>query len=98
MHGSTSVRSQVSQRRPGGFAAGIAAHHAAALFPASLAFDLVGGRAVLGHAVYSDRIKSVSESSAAGRRLTGSFRSIVYVTAVVRIMAGIGKAAGPEEK
>ena len=55
VHGSTSVRSQVSQRLPGGFAAGKVAQHAAALFPASLAFDLVGGRAVLGHAAYSDR-------------------------------------------
>ena len=33
-----------------GFAAGVAADHAAALLPAALAFDLVGGRAVLGHA------------------------------------------------
>ena len=41
---------QVPQRRTGGFAAGVAAHHAAALFPAALALDLVGGRAVLGHA------------------------------------------------
>ena len=31
-------------------AAGVAADHAAALFPAALAFDLVGGRVVLGHA------------------------------------------------
>ena len=29
---------------------GVAAGHAAALLPAALAFDLVGGRAVLGHA------------------------------------------------
>ena len=41
---------QIPQRRPGGFAAGVAADHAAALFPTALAFDLVGGRAVLGHA------------------------------------------------
>ena len=41
---------QVPQRRPGGFAAGVAADHAAALLPAALALDLVGGRAVLGHA------------------------------------------------
>ena len=32
----------------GGLAAGVAADHAAALFPAALAFDLVGGGAVLG--------------------------------------------------
>ena len=41
---------KVAQRRTGGFAAGVAADHAAALLPAALAFDLVGGRAVLGHA------------------------------------------------
>ena len=41
---------KVPQRRSGGLAAGVAADHAAALFPAALAFDLVGGRAVLGHA------------------------------------------------
>ena len=41
---------QISQRRPGGFASGVAADHAAALLPAALAFDLVGGGAVLGHA------------------------------------------------
>ena len=41
---------QVAQRRPSGFAAGVAADHAAALFPAALAFYLVGGRAILGHA------------------------------------------------
>ena len=41
---------QVTQSRPGGFAAGVAADHAATLLPATLAFDLVGGRAVLGHA------------------------------------------------
>ena len=44
------VESQVPQRRSGGLAAGVAADHAAALFPAALAFDLVGGGAVLGHA------------------------------------------------
>ena len=44
------VRLKVQQRRAGGFAAGVAADHAAALFPAALAFDLVGGRAILGHA------------------------------------------------
>ena len=36
--------------RPGGFSASVAADHATALLPAALAFDLVGGRAVLGHA------------------------------------------------
>ena len=44
------VRLKVQQGRAGGFAAGVAADHAAALFPAALAFDLVGGRAILGHA------------------------------------------------
>ena len=42
---------KVAQGRPCGLAAGVAADHAAALLPAALAFDLVGGRAVLGHAV-----------------------------------------------
>ena len=41
---------KVAQGRTGGFAAGVAADHPAALLPAALAFDLVGGRAVLGHA------------------------------------------------
>ena len=45
---------QVSQRRAGEFAAGVAADHAAAhaaaLLPTPLPFDLVVGRAVLGHA------------------------------------------------
>ena len=41
---------KVAQGRTGGLAAGIAANHATTLFPAALAFDLVGGRAVLGHA------------------------------------------------
>ena len=41
---------KVAQRRTGGFAAGVAADHAAALLPAALPFDLVSGRAVLGHA------------------------------------------------
>ena len=41
---------QVSQRRSGGLAAGVAADHATALLPAALALDLVGGSAVLGHA------------------------------------------------
>ena len=40
---------KVAQGRSGGFAAGVAADHAAALLPAALAFDLMGGRAVLGH-------------------------------------------------
>ena len=31
------------------FTAGVAADHAATLFPAALASDLMGGRAVLGH-------------------------------------------------
>ena len=44
------VRLKVQQAEPGGFAAGVAADHAAALFPAALAFYLVGGRAILGHA------------------------------------------------
>ena len=44
------VRLKVQQGRAGGFAAGVAADHAAALFPAALAFYLVGGRAILGHA------------------------------------------------
>ena len=44
------IQLQVPQRRTGGFAAGVAADHAATLLPAALAFDLVGGRAVLGHA------------------------------------------------
>ena len=44
------AQSKVPQRRTGGFAAGVAAYHAAALFPATLALDLVGGRPVLGHA------------------------------------------------
>ena len=41
---------KVAQGRTGGFAAGVAADHAIALFPAALAFERVGGRAVLGHA------------------------------------------------
>ena len=41
---------KVAQRRPSGFAPGVTAHHAAALLPAALAFDLVGGGAVLSHA------------------------------------------------
>ena len=41
---------QIPQRRPGGLAAGVAADHAATLFPEPLAFDLVGGRSVLSHA------------------------------------------------
>ena len=41
---------KVAQGRTGALAAGVAAHHAAALLPAALAFDLMGGRAVLGHA------------------------------------------------
>ena len=41
---------QIPQHRPGGLAAGVAADHAAALLPANLPFDLVGGRVVLGHA------------------------------------------------
>ena len=41
---------QVPERRPCTLAPGVAADHAAALFPTTLAFDLVGGRAVLGHA------------------------------------------------
>ena len=44
------ARSQLPERRPGGLAAGVASDHAAALLPAALALDLVGGRAVLGHA------------------------------------------------
>ena len=40
---------QIPQRGSGGFAAGVAADHAAALLPAALAFDLMGGRSVLGH-------------------------------------------------
>ena len=36
--------------RPGALATGVAADHAAALLPAALPFDLVGGRVVLGHA------------------------------------------------
>ena len=35
---------------PSAFAAGVASDHAAALLPAALALDLVGGGAVLGHA------------------------------------------------
>ena len=42
---------QVPQCRSCGFAAGVAADHAAALFPTTLALDLVGGHAVLGHAL-----------------------------------------------
>ena len=41
---------KVAQRRPSGFAPGVTAHHAAALLPAALAFERVGGGAVLGHA------------------------------------------------
>ena len=41
---------QIPQSRSGEFAAGVAADHAAALLPAALAFDLMGGLAVLGHA------------------------------------------------
>ena len=41
---------QIAQRRTGGFPAGVATHHAAALLPAALALDLVGGGAILGHA------------------------------------------------
>ena len=43
-------RLEVTQCRPCGLAAGIAPDHAAALLPAALALDFVGGRAVLGHA------------------------------------------------
>ena len=43
-------RLKVPQRRASCFTAGVAADHAAALLPASLALDLVGGGAVLGHA------------------------------------------------
>ena len=43
-------RSKIPERRPGGLAASVAADHAAALLPAALAFDLVGGGAVLSHA------------------------------------------------
>ena len=41
---------KVAQGRPSGFAPGVTAHHAAALLPAALAFERVGGGAVLGHA------------------------------------------------
>ena len=47
---SPSLALQVPQRRTRGFAASVAADHTTALFPAALAFDLVGGSAVLGHA------------------------------------------------
>ena len=46
----TNVQSKVPQRRRGSLTEGVAADHAAALLPAALAFDLVGGRVVLGHA------------------------------------------------
>ena len=36
-------RLQITQRRPGGLAAGIAAYQAAALLPAALALDFGGG-------------------------------------------------------
>ena len=42
---------KVPQGRAVRFAPGVAADHAAALLPAALAFDFVGGRAVLGPAV-----------------------------------------------
>ena len=51
------AQSKVPQRRTGGFAAGVAAYHAAALFPATLALDLVGGH------------HGVAHSQAAGRQL-----------------------------
>ena len=41
----STVRLQVPQRRPGGFASGVAADNAATMLPAALAFDLVGGGA-----------------------------------------------------
>ena len=39
------MRLEIPQRRPGGFTACVTADHAAALLPAALALDLVGGRA-----------------------------------------------------
>ena len=44
------TESQIPERRTGGFATGVAADHAVALFPMALALDLVSGCAVLGHA------------------------------------------------
>ena len=41
---------KVAQGGPCGFATGVAAHHAAALLPAALAFDLVGEGPFWGHA------------------------------------------------
>ena len=43
-------RLKVPQGRTGALAAGVAADNAAALFPAALVFDLMGGRAVMSHA------------------------------------------------
>ena len=54
---------QIPQRGPGGPRRGcVAADHAAALFPAALAFDLVGGRAVLGPAAgHADALAVAAE-------------------------------------
>ena len=63
---------QIPQSRSGGFAAGV--DHAAALLPAALAFNLVGGSAVLGHApghppaVAAEKLP-VGKASGLGNRL-----------------------------
>ena len=71
---------KVAQGRSGGFAAGVAAHHAAALLPAALAFDLVGGRAVLGHPPGHARplwpLKNSQSASPAALAITFTSRSI----------------------
>ena len=72
-------RLQIPQRRPRGLAAGIAANHAAALLPAALAFDLVGGRAVLSYAVDSGRRKPASESAVS--RATLIVSPIAFISA-----------------
>ena len=67
---------QISECRPDGLTPGVVADHAAVLFPATLALDLVGGRAVLGHAaghVHSPAVATeelpVDQSSGPGNHL-----------------------------
>ena len=70
---------KVPQRRASGFTTGVEADYTAALLPAALAFDLVGGRAVLGYAVDSGRRKPASESAASRATLTVS--PIAFISA-----------------
>ena len=70
---------KVLERRASRLAAGVAADHAAALFPAALAFDLVGWRAVLGSAADSGRPKPASESAAS--RATLIVSPIAFISA-----------------